>query len=94
MFPAYRQIKGDNAPSVRAALRVGIVISALLIPVQILVGDMHGLNTLEHQPQKVAAMEAHWETGSNVPLVLFALPDEETRGNKYAIGFPIWPVLF
>ena len=85
---AFRQLRGDNVPAVRAALRTGVIIAALAIPVQILVGDMHGLNTLEHQPQKVAAMEAHWETGTNVPLVLFALPDEATRSNKYALEIP------
>ena len=57
--------------------------AAGLIPVQILAGDLHGLNTLEHQPQKVAAMEANWETGSHVPLLLFAWPDEETREQRF-----------
>jgi cytochrome d ubiquinol oxidase subunit I len=56
--------------------------------VQIYVGDLHGLNTLEHQPQKVAAMEALWETQKGAPLVLFALPNEETRTNDYAIEIP------
>jgi cytochrome bd ubiquinol oxidase subunit I len=56
--------------------------------VQILMGDMHGLNTLEHQPQKVAAMEGNWETGSHVPLLLFALPDEAARTNHFEIGIP------
>ena len=51
--------------------------AALLIPAQIFAGDMHGLNTLEHQPQKIAAMEGNWETRGNVPLVLFTLPDEQ-----------------
>ncbi len=49
---------------------------------------MHGLNTLEHQPAKVAAMEGNWETGPNVPLLLFALPDEEARENRFEIGIP------
>ena len=51
-------------------------------------GDLHGINTLEHQPQKVAAMEANWETQEGAPLVLFAIPDEEERTNKYAIEIP------
>jgi cytochrome bd-type quinol oxidase subunit 1 len=58
-----------------------------LIPLQIFAGDMHGLNTLEHQPQKVAAMEGNWETRGNVPLVLFALPDE-ARANRFEIAIP------
>ena len=64
------------------------MLAAVLIPVQILAGDLHGLNTLEHQPQKVAAMEGNWETGPNEPLMLFALPDMETRSNQFEIGIP------
>ena len=69
-------------------LRTGLVMAAALIPLQILAGDLHGLNTLEHQPQKVAAMEANWETQGNVPLVLFALPDEAARENRFEIAIP------
>ena len=53
-----------------------------------LAGDQHGLNTLEHQPQKVAAMEANWETRGSVPLILFAWPDEEARENRFEIAIP------
>jgi len=52
------------------------------------VGDFHGLNTLEHQPAKIAAMEAIWHTEKGVPLVLFAIPNEKTRTNDYAIEIP------
>ncbi|MEM7518978.1 MAG: cytochrome ubiquinol oxidase subunit I, partial [Planctomycetota bacterium] len=85
---AFRMIVGDRSPSVRLALKTAVGMAAILIPAQILAGDMHGLNTLEHQPQKVAAMEANWETGPNVPLVLFALPDEEARENRFEISIP------
>lgn len=85
---ALRMLWGDRGEDVKAALRVGIVTAAGLIPLQILAGDMHGLNTLEHQPAKVAAMEANWETQPNVPLILFALPDEEARANRFEIGIP------
>ncbi|MFD0916224.1 cytochrome ubiquinol oxidase subunit I [Pseudahrensia aquimaris] len=85
---AYRRLRGDFDRSVKYALRTGVVMAALLIPVQILVGDLHGLNTLEHQPQKVAAMEGNWETRGNVPLVLFALPNEKERRNDYEISIP------
>lgn len=85
---AFRYLLGDRSAGLRAALKTGVVLGAVLIPVQILAGDMHGLNTLEHQPAKVAAMEANWETRSNVPLVLFALPDEEARENRFEIGVP------
>jgi cytochrome d ubiquinol oxidase subunit I len=85
---ALRWLMGQRGADVRAALKTGVVMGALLIPVQIFAGDLHGLNTLEHQPQKVAAMEGNWETGGNVPLLLFALPDEEARENRFEIGIP------
>lgn len=85
---AFRLLLGDRAASLRLTLRTGIVLAALLIPVQIFVGDLHGLNTLEHQPQKIAAMEGNWETGSHVPLLLFALPDEQARENRFELGIP------
>ena len=85
---AFRYLLGDRDPSVRVALRAGITLAAILIPVQIFVGDLHGLNTLEHQPQKVAAMEGNWETGPGKPLLLFAIPDEEARDNRFEIGIP------
>jgi len=85
---AYRLLRGDDTPAVQAALRLGIVMAALLTPLQIFTGDLHGLNTLEHQPAKVAAMEALWETQRGAPLVLFGLPDAETQSNKFAIELP------
>lgn len=85
---AYRWLKGDRSPAMWAALRSGIIAAAILIPVQIFAGDRHGLNTLEHQPQKIAAMEGLWETEKGPALVLFAWPDEETRSNLYAIEIP------
>ncbi len=85
---AYRILIGQSDRSARLTLKVGAVLGALLIPMQIFAGDMHGLNTLEHQPQKVAAMEGNWETRSNVPLLLFALPDGEARKNHFEVGIP------
>lgn len=85
---ALRFLAGDRSESMWKALRTGVFLGATLIPIQIFVGDMHGLNTLEHQPQKIAAMEANWETRGNVPLVLFAWPDEEARENRYEIAVP------
>jgi cytochrome d ubiquinol oxidase subunit I len=61
----------------------------VLVPLQILLGDMHGLNTLEHQPTKLAAIEARWETASRVPLTLFAIPDDEAETNHYAVDLPL-----
>lgn len=85
---AYRWLRGDRTASVIAALRTGVYIAALLIPVQIVVGDLHGLNTLEHQPAKIAAMEGIWENERGAALRLFAVPDEEARTNHYEIAIP------
>ncbi|MBU8542707.1 MULTISPECIES: cytochrome ubiquinol oxidase subunit I [Roseomonadaceae] len=85
---AWRWLRGDRAEGVGKALRTGIVMAALLAPLQMFIGDLHGLNTLEHQPAKVAAMEANWETRGHVPLVLFAWPDEAARENRFEIAIP------
>lgn len=85
---AYQWLRGDRAPSVMAALRTGVIVAAVLIPVQIFVGDQHGLNTFEHQPAKVAAMEGVWETERGAPALAFAIPNEKERRNDYAIGIP------
>ncbi len=85
---AWQILKGAAPLSAPKVLRVGLTLAALLIPVQIFVGDLHGLNTLEHQPQKVAAMEGVWETQRGAPLLVFAIPDEASRSNLAAIGIP------
>ena len=86
---AYRWARGDRAPDVAAALRTGVLLAAVLIPVQIFVGDQHGLNTLEHQPAKIAAMEGIWGEGeAGAPALIFAWPNEVERRNDYAIGVP------
>ena len=85
---AWRWLKGDRAPGVRVALRTGIVMAALLAPLQAFVGDLHGLNTLEYQPAKIAAMEGHWEGGARAPLILFAIPDNQTETNHAEIAIP------
>jgi len=85
---AYRWLRHDRVPAVMAALKTGVLTAAVLIPLQIFVGDLHGLNTLEHQPQKVAAMEGLWETQRGAPFVLFGLPNKETRKNDFAIEIP------
>lgn len=85
---AYRWLKGDKGRAVQASLRTGLFVAAALIPLQILVGDQHGLNTLHHQPAKIAAMEGIWETQKGAPAVLFAMPDKATQTNKYEIAIP------
>ena len=85
---AWRLLAERADASAAKTLRAGLRVAAVLIPAQILVGDLHGLNTLEHQPAKIAAMEAIWHTERGVPLVLFAIPNEEQRRNDYAIELP------
>ena len=85
---AFRWLIGDRTDAVRTALKTGVTLAAILIPIQIFIGDQHGLNTLKHQPAKVAAIEANWQTRSNVPLLLFAIPDEKARTNHFEIAIP------
>jgi len=85
---AWRLLHAGDDASARKTLRTGLVIAAVLAPVQMFVGDLHGLNTLEHQPAKIAAIEAIWKTEQSVPLVLFAIPDDEKRRNDFSIEIP------
>lgn len=85
---AWQLLRHKTNSSTGPVLRTGLVLAAVLIPLQILAGDLHGLNTLKHQPQKIAAMEGVWETEKGAPLLLFAWPDEATRSNRLAIGIP------
>jgi cytochrome d ubiquinol oxidase subunit I len=85
---AYRWLKKDASEAVMASMRAGVFVAAVLIPIQIFVGDLHGLNTLEHQPAKLAAMEGIWKTQQGVPAVLFALPDEKNKTNNFEIAIP------
>ena len=85
---AWQVLRGAGQRSAARVMRVGLTLAAVLIPVQIVVGDMHGLNTLEHQPAKIAAMEGVWETERGAPLLLFAIPDARTRSNRFEIAVP------
>ena len=85
---AWQLLRGVGQRSAPRVLRVGLTLAALLIPVQIVVGDMHGLNTLQHQPAKIAAVEGVWHTERGAPLLLFALPDLESRTNRYEVKVP------
>ena len=85
---AWRLLRAiDDAAALRS-LRTGVLVAAVLAPVQVFVGDLHGLNTLEHQPAKIAAIEALWHTEKGAPLVLFAIPNEKTKTNDFAIEIP------
>ncbi len=72
----------------RIMLGMATIMAALVAPLQVVIGDLHGLNTLEHQPVKVAAMEGLWETTKGAPLSLFAIPDEKNELNTYEISIP------
>lgn len=91
---AWRWRRGDQGEDVRATLRTGVVLAALLIPVQIFVGDLHGINTFVHQPAKLAAMEGAWETQRRAPAVLFGIPDEDARMNRYEVSIPVLGSLY
>ncbi|MFC4172514.1 cytochrome ubiquinol oxidase subunit I [Microvirga sp. GCM10011540] len=85
---AFQWLRRDRSPGVMAGLRTGVFLAAALIPAQIFVGDMHGLNTLEHQPAKIAAMEGNWETQNGAPMVIFGIPDEASKTNTFELAIP------
>jgi len=82
------QLKGRHPELARTMLRMGLELAIVLAPVQALIGDMHGLNTLHHRPAKIAGMEAHWENDGPVPLVVLAVPNEIAEHNDYEIAIP------
>ncbi|SFU30475.1 cytochrome ubiquinol oxidase subunit I [Halomonas korlensis] len=85
---AWYLLIGRDVEANRKALSMCLWMLLLLAPTQAVVGDFHGVNTLEHQPTKVAAMEGNWETMRNAPLLLFAIPDQEAQQNHFEIGIP------
>jgi cytochrome d ubiquinol oxidase subunit I len=85
---AWYILRDRNIAHGRIMLGMGLSLIVWLAPLQLVIGDLHGLNTLEHQPAKIAALEAHWETGSEVPLILFAIPDPKAETNHYELAIP------
>ncbi len=82
-------IAGRHVEASRTMLRMAIGLVVILAPLQLIIGDQHGLNTLEHQPIKVAAMEAHWDSNqAGAPFEIFAWPNEKTESNDYSISIP------
>ena len=69
-------------------MRMGVGMLAILAPLQLFIGDQHGLNTLEHQPIKIAAMEAHWDGSKPGDFHIFAWPDEKAERNRFEISIP------
>lgn len=86
LFKARKQ--GERNEVARLMFSMAMWMAALVAPVQLLIGDLHGLNTLEHQPAKVAAMEGNYQTQKGAPLYLFGMPNSETETVDYAIKIP------
>lgn len=87
---AWHLLKGNDSSAMRKMLSMAMWMILFIAPLQAMIGDMHGLNTLKHQPAKVAAMEGHWENhaGEATPLILFGIPAQETEETRYAIKIP------
>ncbi len=85
---AWQVLKKVDSKATHKAFKTALTAAAILIPIQIFVGDLHGTNTLKYQPAKIAAIEGIWNTEKGAPIVLFAWPDKETKSNLYAIEIP------
>ncbi|MGE3773253.1 MAG: cytochrome ubiquinol oxidase subunit I [Gammaproteobacteria bacterium] len=87
---AWHLLRGNDDRRVRTMLSMAMWMILFAAPLQILAGDLHGLNTLKHQPAKIAAMEGHWENepGKGVPLILFGWPDMEAETTRWRIEIP------
>jgi len=81
-------IAGRHLEHARTMVRMAVAFAAIAAPLQLFIGDRHGLNTLKHQPMKIAALEAHWDGSEPAPLVLLAWPNETAETNRYAISIP------
>ncbi|NEJ33433.1 cytochrome ubiquinol oxidase subunit I, partial [Rhizobium leguminosarum] len=87
---AWHLLKGRRDELVKKSFSMGLWMVLVTSCLQVVIGDNHGLNTLKHQPAKLAAIEGHWETNRDhgMPLLLFALPNMETESNDFEIGIP------
>ncbi|OTA18802.1 cytochrome d ubiquinol oxidase, subunit II [Xenorhabdus beddingii] len=87
---AWHLLKGNDSPAMRKMLSMSMWIILFIAPLQAMIGDMHGLNTLKHQPAKIAAMEGHWENhaGEATPLILFGIPNQKAEETRYAVKIP------
>lgn len=91
---AYYLRHGRHVPESRAMMSMTFWLLSLSVPLQIFIGDAHGLNTLAHQPVKIAAMEGLWNTEAPAPMVLFAIPDEAAERNRFEIAIPALASLY
>ena len=85
---AYHLRRGRAPAECRNMLSMTLWLLTALVPLQILLGDLHGLNTFHHQPAKLAAMEGHWETQAGAPLILFGWPDQQAEVTRWAVELP------
>ncbi|QZD94567.1 cytochrome ubiquinol oxidase subunit I [Qipengyuania gelatinilytica] len=86
---AWHLLKDRANLHARKMFSMAMWMAAIVTPLQIFAGDLHGLNTLEHQPQKVMAMEGHFQSHPDgAPLILFGIPDSEAKTVRYAIEIP------
>ena len=81
-------VAGRHEENGRTMVRMAVGMIAVLAPLQLFIGDQHGLNTLEYQPIKIAAMEAHWDGSKPGDFEIFAWPDEKNETNRFAISIP------
>ena len=91
---AWHLKRGQHVPESRAVMRMTVTFIAIFVPIQIAAGDLHGVNSVQHQPVKVAAMEGLWETQARAPAVLFALPDEAAERNRLEVSIPALASLY
>jgi len=85
---AWSVMKGKDPETMKLSLKLALGMAIVVAPLQAFIGDQHGLNTLEYQPIKIAAIEGHWETVSGAPLILFAWPDMELERNLWEVSVP------
>jgi cytochrome bd ubiquinol oxidase subunit I len=87
---AWHLIKGNDTPAVRKMLSMAMWMMTIVAPIQAVIGDFHGLNTLEHQPAKIAALEGHWENRGDeaLPLLVFGVPDMASERTRFAVEVP------
>jgi cytochrome d ubiquinol oxidase subunit I len=85
---AWHLLRDNRSPAARKMFSMAMWMAILVAPIQIVAGDLHGLNTLEFQPAKIAAMEGHYETEVGAPLILFGLPDDASEVTRYQLAIP------
>ncbi|HRO58983.1 MAG TPA: cytochrome ubiquinol oxidase subunit I [Burkholderiaceae bacterium] len=81
-------LHGRHIVESQVMVKMSLVFLTVMVPLQIVLGDLHGINTLRHQPAKLAAMEGLWESTTHVPLSLFAIPDQQAETNRFELAIP------